>query len=281
METPEIRPLRAWEEYRACEELQRHIWGGEFAEVAPASLLKICQRLGGVASGAFADDGTMVGFVFGVTGLERRDGADVRDSEDEDGAGGGDGHDRAEAGTGATGAPLPRRPVHWSHMLGVREGWRDHGIGRRLKEHQRDVLRDRGVERIYWTYDPLVARNAHFNLNRLGAEVHEYVVNMYGQSESELHRGLGTDRFVVVWRLTEHERGERPAPDPDRGAGELTRVPIPSDIFDLRNRDPEAAAGWRRKSRAAFRELLGDGWRIAGFDPDADPDRGAYLLVRG
>src|SRR5581483_6808097 len=137
-----------------------------FSERVPAALLKVAQRIGGIAAGAFAPDGRIVGFVFGLTGIENGE------------------------------------IVHWSDMLAVHADFRDHGIGRHLKEFQRATLAPLGVTRIYWTFDPLVARNAHLNLNRLGARVVEYVPDMYGaETSSSLHRGVGTDRFVVAWSI--------------------------------------------------------------------------------
>lgn len=271
----EIRPLETWDEYRACERLQREIWGEDFREVAPASLLKVGRRLGGVASAAFVGDGgeEMAGFVFGLTGLE-------------------DG-----------------RPVHWSHMLGVREERRGQGIGRRLKEHQRRELLDRGVTTACWTFDPLVAANAHFNLNRLGVRVVDYVPQMYGDTESELHRGIGTDRFVVAWDLEDYEpsgtrddrevdASERPSPgegpvapatdpgDPEQGprpgpgetAPPVIRVPVPARILELQRREPAEAARWRERTRGAFVSRLGSGYRVTGFVPGRE--RGHYLLTR-
>ena len=91
-----------------------------------------------------------------------------------------------------------KRFVHWSHMLAVRPEVRDHGIGRRLKEYQRQLLVEAGIDWMYWTTDPLVARNAHLNLNRLCAKVREYVPDMYGDTGSILH-STGTDRFVLMW----------------------------------------------------------------------------------
>lgn len=255
----EIRPLDSWEEYRACERLQREVWGSDFREIAPASLLKVARRLGGVASGAFPEgdgpgDGPgdggqgLAGFVFGLTGFE-------------------DG-----------------RRVHWSHMLAVRKDRRGEGIGRRLKEHQRRQLLDRDVSLVYWTFDPLVATNAHFNLNRLGVRVVDYVPQMYGETESKLHRGIGTDRFVAAWDLEAYEPsaaavpGQRPRHSSAEEAPPVVRIDIPADILEVRRRDPEEAARWRERTRRAFLSRLGSGYRVTGFVPG--PERGHYLLTR-
>jgi predicted GNAT superfamily acetyltransferase len=89
-------------------------------------------------------------------------------------------------------------------MLAVAPEARDLGLGTRLKLYQRELLLPLGVEVVEWTYDPLEARNAHLNLNRLGAEVVEYVEDMYkGEMGSELARGIGTDRFIVAWRIAD------------------------------------------------------------------------------
>lgn len=164
-----IRPFESMEDYGACVELQEATWGDGFSERVSPAILKVGQLLGGVSAGAYDDGGRLVGFVFGLTGV--RDG----------------------------------RMVHWSDMLAVRPEIRDAGLGRRLKEYQREDLLSRGVDTMYWTFDPLQSRNAHLNITRLGAVVREYRVNMYGESDSPLHRGIGTDRFVALW-LMDSER---------------------------------------------------------------------------
>ena len=90
-------------------------------------------------------------------------------------------------------------------MLAVRPDARNLGLGRRLKEHQRAMVRELGASVIYWTYDPLVARNAHLNFNRLGVRLAEYVENMYGVTDSVLHGGIPTDRMVVAWPTRDDE----------------------------------------------------------------------------
>lgn len=246
-----IRPLSTHEDFVACVALQRWTWGEEFRDVVQASLLKVAQKVGGVAAGAFGPDGALWGFVFGLTGVE--------------------------AG----------RPVHWSHMLAVHPDVRDRGVGRRLKEFQRAWLRERQVSRVYWTFDPLVARNAHLNLNRLDVEVVEFIPDMYGpETGSPLHAGLGTDRLLVVWRL-DADRGDSGSSSADRAASvprahageEWVRIEIPADIQTLKATDRAAAIGWRNSVRAAFSRHLAQGWRVLRFDRDDGSGRSAYVLA--
>ncbi|HEX2717849.1 MAG TPA: hypothetical protein VHM67_09235 [Gemmatimonadaceae bacterium] len=259
-----IRPLTTDNELKQCVDLQREIWGADFDDIVPPSILKVAQKIGGVAAGAFDERGEMLGFVFGMAGV--REG----------------------------------KIIHWSDMLAVRAASRDSGVGRRLKEFQRQAARAAGATTMYWTYDPLVARNAHLNFNRLGTTVDEYIEDMYGASESDLHRGFGTDRFVVAWPLDrEPDRGpepteaERSAPVINgemvdgrsalavTGGGELrvARVAIPSDIVKVRDESTERAAQWRASTRAAFRWALHHGWRPVRVY--ADPGRAlSYYVLR-
>jgi len=103
------------------------------------------------------------------------------------------------------GAPAPAlrngAPYLHSHMTGVHANYRDRGVGRMLKLFQRDEALSRDIRLIEWTFDPLEMRNAHFNLNRLGAICRRYLPNLYGITTSPLHRGLATDRLVAEWYL--------------------------------------------------------------------------------
>lgn len=252
-----IRELETHEELRACVALQEAVWGAGFSERAPVSILKVSRRLGGVVAGAFDDDGTMTGFVFGMTGLE-------------------DG-----------------RPVHWSDMLAVLPGIRDAGVGTALKLHQRKRCLERGIDRMYWTYDPLEARNARVNFGKLGAVAREYVRDMYGSSDSPLHRGLGTDRLVVLWLLDSPRvvarlagddetpspeevsdlptafavevEGPLPRPVPAQGSllrGQPRLIPVPARIQRVKDEDPGLAVEWRGAVRAALEVGLGDGLEV-------------------
>ncbi len=278
-----IRPFGTLAEYQACVALQEEVWGEGFSERVPVAILKVSQRLGGVASGAYGPDGRLAGFVFGMTGIE-----------------------------GET-------PVHWSDMLAVRPGLRDSGLGRRLKLHQRALLLERGVRRVYWTFDPLESRNAHLNLERLGVVCREYVEDMYGESDSPLHQGIGTDRLVALWeldsprvrhRLGEEEAGHggptgqaepalegvprtprleaelpsgsgsHPAPQTPRFDLEApsVTVSIPAHIQRLRRHDPELAREWRRATRAVLVHYLERGWEVRGLKRAGNLSH--YRLVR-
>jgi predicted GNAT superfamily acetyltransferase len=183
-----LRPLASHEDYHACYELQLVTWGRDFQEGVPPSVLKISQRVGGIAAGAFGAGGELLGYVYGLTGVRPP------------------GSSRSAARAPAPGGRPRPELLHWSHMLAVAPEARDLGLGTRLKLYQRELLLPLGVEVVEWTYDPLEARNAHLNLNRLGAEAVEYVEDMYkGEMGSDLARGIGTDRFIVSWRIA----GER------------------------------------------------------------------------
>lgn len=254
-----IRPFASMEDYRACVDLQEATWGEGFSERVSPAILKVSQILGGVAAGAYDETGALMGFVFGLTG--------VRDGE----------------------------TVHWSDMLAVRPEARDGGLGRRLKMYQRDELLSRGITTMYWTFDPLQSRNAYLNLAKLGVLIREYRMNMYGESDSPLHRGVGTDRFVPVWLMDSErvrrrlEGGSAPAggdapfalaerdemgtghpepglPDLDLLGNDSVRVAIPSDVGALMADDMDLAVDWRDATRAAFVRYLDEGFEVTEFE---------------
>ena len=263
-----IRQLTTNAEYDACVALQTDTWGAGFTELVPPSMLRVAQKLGGVAAGAFAPDGFMLGFVFGLTGV------------------------------------MDGRLVHWSDMLAVRPEARDRGLGQRLKRFQRDLVRPLGVTTMLWTFDPLVARNAHLNLNRLGARVREYVPDMYGaHTNSALHGELGTDRFIVAWDLVQEGVADEPAPSlpevaasapvinaPSEPGGfpcvgmlldaAIVRVEIPADLPEVLARSRELALRWRETTRRAFLWYLARGYTVRTFGRDAGGERRFYVLAR-
>jgi predicted GNAT superfamily acetyltransferase len=254
-----IRDLATLDELEECLALQRLTWGEDFQELVAPTLLMVAQKIGGVVAGAFGDSTDLVGFVFGLTGVR--------------------------AGVLS----------HWSHMLAVRDDLRDQGIGRQLKLYQRQRLRDLGVRHIFWTFDPLVARNAHLNLNRLGARVVEYVPDMYGRRLSRLDSTIGSDRFVVQWEISgaPADNETRPpssgpvvsASDLDAPARALpdaaeVRVEIPEDIQSLKVSTPDRAVAWRDVTRRALVHYLQNGYAVRQLDRDRAAARCFYVLDR-
>ena len=154
----------------------------------------------------------------------------------------------------------PPVPALHSHITGVRRDLAGRGVGTALKRHQRTWCLARGVEMITWTFDPLVSRNAHLNINRLGARVSEYMINFYGNMADGVNAGQPSDRVLARWRLT--DPGAAPTTDRD----EVDTVSVPDDIEALRITDPPAALAWRYQLREALTGRLAEGWQIAGFE---------------
>jgi len=256
-----IRDLRSLDDYADCVALQDVTWGAGFSERVPTAILRVGQMLGGVAAGAFDETGRMVGFVFGLTG--------IRDGE----------------------------LVHWSDMLAVREELRGQGIGEQLKQYQRDKATALGVRSMLWTFDPLQAGNAHFNVNHLGALPIEYVPDMYGSNTgSTLHGPLPTDRFIVRWQLDspfvrKAKGGEDALPlaNPLDESAQPTaaaiptdmprvRVQIPADFSAISSAGTSAAMQWRLVVREVMTSLLEKGYRITGFRKTEDGALPFYIL---
>jgi chorismate synthase len=260
----QLRQLTDYSELTACVAFQRLIWGHDYGDVVPSSVLWVAQHTGGLVVGAFDEAGRMVGFLFGITGF------------------------------------VDGRPTHWSDMLGVHPTARGRGIGRALKEFQRQTLLSAGVDEVRWTFDPLESRNAHLNFARLGATAREYIPDCYGDSNSSLHAGLATDRLVAHWALASERvrsrlAGAASAPTAqsiaalplinrgERNDLELTaprvRLRVPSDIQSLKREDRGAASAWRAITRAAFTAYFSRGYEAVDFVRGAS-DVGCYVLQR-
>jgi predicted GNAT superfamily acetyltransferase len=254
--------LTAIGELHECSALLQRVWrAGHPAELASPSMLRTYAHSGNYVAGAYRGDlliGASVGF-FGRA------------------------HDRIH--------------LH-SHLAGVERGGHGQGVGFAMKQHQRAWTLARGVGEVHWTYDPLIARNAYFNLQKLGVDAVEYLPEFYGPMNDGINSGDLTDRLLVVWRL-EHPRAADAArgrgtdvelagavalvsrsadtPEPlvhDAEAAGVLTVAVPADVEVLRQEDPGAALRWRHAVRNALMGRLAEGYRIAGISRD-----GRYLLA--
>jgi predicted GNAT superfamily acetyltransferase len=160
------------------------------------------------------------------------------------------------------------RAMH-SHIAGVRTVVAGRHVGFALKLHQRAWCLDRGIEMVEWTFDPLVARNAYFNLAKLGARVGEYLPDFYGAMDDGINRDEETDRILVHWALADPQVAAACAGSPVRpvippGAA-ASWVHVPGDIEALRLADPEQARSWRAKVRDQLVTTLAAGGSVGGF----------------
>lgn len=148
-----------------------------------------------------------------------------------------------------------------SHVTGVLPDTQQRGVGRALKLHQRAWAAGRGIGLITWTFDPLVRRNAWFNLEVLGARVTDYLVDFYGPMTDAINAHDETDRLVVEWPTGPQLHT---APSPPAG-GSTVLVTVPDDIVQLRRSDPAVAAGWRMRVRTELGGALAAGATVSGF----------------
>ena len=150
-----------------------------------------------------------------------------------------------------------------SHMAAVVDGYRDKGIGYALKVDQYQWARKNNYPEITWTFDPLVARNAKFNLLKLGVDILAYHPNFYGAMSDSVNAGDESDRFMASWKVVGETPTSRSAITEPSDSAIL--IEIPNDIVALRNSDPVENLRWRRKVREEFMEVLSRGGKVVGF----------------
>lgn len=184
-----------------------------------------------------------------------------------------------------------------------------------MKLWQRAWCLERGFDAMTWSYDPLVARNAYFNIQRLGARPVEYNANFYGEMTDAVNAGQGSDRILIHWDLIKQPASGSsgtegypaahqalsnvdgapsqytPPPTLTAGPGReepvtTSRVAVPEDIESLRRHDPGLAKIWRYRSREALIDLMDSGFQITGFDTEGSSSAGSgsgsghYVLTR-
>lgn len=243
-----IRECTAIEEFDACVRLQREVFHLPELEVSPRRHLIVSRLAGGWILGAFTEPGgELVGFVHHLVA--------VRDEE----------------------------IIGYSHMMAVSAAYQNRGLGARLKWAQRERALAEGRNFIRWTFEPMQARNAHFNLNRLGVVIRSYSVNFYGwDAGTEAFAdgkqfNLDSDRLIAQWELrtprVEHLARRAEA---THAAAPAAKVEIPPDWNKLRREDGRAAQSELLRVRSEFQQHLAAGLVCAGFERDGA--RPCYLF---
>ena len=254
-----FRHCRGPEELEQCVALQQESWGYPDREVVPRNIFVLAQALGGHVLGAWDDRGMLAGFAMAVAAHEAQPG-------------------------GAAAQSFPAAPSAYlhSHMVAVRAGHRNRGLGFALKRAQRVDALGRGITRMRWTFDPLVEKNAWFNLHKLGATAQRYLPDFYGKIESTLQGGLPTDRLLVEWELW----GERVCAALDEpakpSAGDARqpakRITLPGELARWKTHgDRDRLLEVQRSLREQFTNAFAQGLRLEGFRTAAGGG-GDYLL---
>jgi len=245
---PVIRLLASHDDYLAAEQLQRTVWHFPWREVIPLNELVVAQKNGGLVFGAF-EGKKLVAFCFGVPGF--KDG----------------------------------RVYHYSRMLGVLPGIRDKGLGTTMKLKQREFVLAQGLDLVRWTFDPLQARNAYLNIEKLGCIARDYYVNIYPGSGSRFNAGLETDRFCPEWRIRSKRVKDAIAGRRRHATLEQAlagrHVEIPDDIDALKRRDLKAAQRARVETRGQFLAAFGRGLAVTGFATGMDGKRRRSVYILG
>jgi predicted GNAT superfamily acetyltransferase len=167
--------------------------------------------------------------------------------------------------------------AHHSHMLAVKNAYRNFNLGYKLKLAQREEVLAQGINLITWTFDPLQSLNAYFNFVKLGVVCDRYMINFYGEEASSFLHQSGTDRFWVKWLLTSDRVVKRlgAAKAELESPSDKLVIEIPADVNAL---SLENAIEWRQRTRRAFTEALEAGYVVRDFYRDGE--NGIYILGR-
>ena len=239
-----IRPCETVEDFADCVALQKEIWGYPDRDIYPARMFLNISRTGGHVLGAFTDRGSMAAFVVSVPAWRKE------------------------------------HQYFYSLLLGVLPGHENQGLGRMLKIAQRKAALRAGIEYIEWTFDPMRAKNAYFNIVRLGAVVRRYCPDYYGPILGKLQRKLPSDRLIAEWPLKSDRVRKALSGKKPRSAGKSTsaEVVIPLDLDSLVSREPVRAREWQASVRTSLQNFFARKLTITGFERTEAEAR--YLLDR-
>jgi len=251
-----IRSCEGFDELEACVQLQTEVWGYDPSDVIPRKAFLVMQKVGGQVLAAFdtdlpgaspkGDPSSMVAFAMSLPGVKA-------------------GHNI-----------VPQAYLH-SHMLAVRESYRNRGLGARLKLEQRREALTRGIRYMEWTFDPLEIKNAFLNIHKLGATVCSYREDFYGVSSSRLQGGLPTDRLVAEWRLDSERVTAVLEGRPAAGPGVVEQIEVPASIYQWKASDRERALKVQLENRRRFQQAFAKGLAVVAFIRDAHGN-GIYQL---
>ena len=260
-----VRRAETPADYRACQDAQRLAWGlTDDSYVVPIATMVGAQHHGGLVLGAFREDGVAVGMSFAFLGR------------------------------------IDRRECLYSQLTGVVPTYQSRGLGLLLKHAQRSDCKRRDIPILAWAFDPMQARNARFNLMKLGATCRRLVSDMYGPRTDSLNTGVPTDRLIAEWDVTAGPREEldveevsalpRVIGEGTTGGREMrvtgaTRVllEIPDDIASLRSKAPDDALAWQAVASRALCDSFDRGYRaerFARWEDETRRPRCGYVLAK-
>lgn len=244
----EIREVSTVAELQGCVDLQREVFSTPDLENSPVRHLIVTKSAGGFTLGAF-DGAKMIGFVLSVPMFK--------------------GTERA----------------FYSHMTAVSHEYQNYGIGAKLKWAQRERALFEDINYIKWTFQPVQARNAFFNLERLGATLKTYAPNFYGTdyatsaAQEDGVRGVDSDRLFADWQLDSPKvialsKGEKFS---ESGAVAQT-IEIPNNWNQLVVADVAQAIAVQKKVKREFQTAFAEGLLAKGFERSATHPK--YLLYK-
>ena len=252
MEDIVIRECVTIDELDRCVHLQREVFGLPDLEISPRRHLIVSRQAGGWTLGAFVNE-RLVGFVHHLTAVR---------SDDE--------------------------IFGYSHMMAVAADFQNKGVGAKLKWSQRERALQEGRSFIKWTWDPMQARNAHFNLNRLGVTVSDYAANFYGTdypndpSLTNLEpAGIDSDRLFAKWQLKSPrvlKLAKASGDDANSAIKPEATIQIPPNWTKLSRENPGVARQEQLRVRDEFLSAFAGGLVAGGFE--RSPEQPRYLLYR-
>jgi predicted GNAT superfamily acetyltransferase len=235
-----IRECTSIGDFQQCIELERTTWNDADIGIMPIRLYMISKACNAPTIGAFSS-GKLVGFVHTMI------------------------------------AVMNKHVVYHSHLAAVLEGWRHKDIGYKMKLAQREYALRAGVPLIIWTFDPVQSRNAHFNLNKLGAIIRRYAVNYYGEGLSTVFdSNVPSDRVFAEWWVSSPHVASALAGNRQALKDKSHSVSIPDDIESVRAGSLEEHKRWRVHVREEFQDKLAQGLIARGFE--REDGMGRYLF---